>query len=404
MGVPERLTAGQARRVALAAQGFLDPAPKGPVTRRHVRRVFARTHLLQMDSVNVFERAHHLPLYSRLGPYDPELLHRMAYRDRELFEYWGHEASLLPVSLHPLLRWRMARAEAMEEGWGGVLRIMREQPEVVERVLVRLQDEGPSTAGELRESDRPGGSWWSRSEQKLALEYLFWAGRVSTSTRRGFERVYDLTERVLPTEVLALPTPSRPDAQRELVRLASRALGVATERDLRDYFRLRVDEARTAVHDLVESGELTAVEVAGWKQPAYLHPEARVPRTVRAATLVSPFDPILWERSRTQRLFGFDYRIEIYVPAAQRVHGYYVLPFLLGEHLAARVDLKSDRKAGVLRVLSCWSEPGRDSYDPAVVASALAAELARASAWQGLSAVVVEPRGDLAASLQACCA
>ncbi len=398
VAAPERLTAGQARRVALAAQGFLDPAPTGQVTARHVRRVLARTHLLQMDSVNVFERAHHLPLYSRLGPYDTALLHRMAFRDRELFEYWGHEASLLPVALHPLLRWRMARAEALEEGWGGVLRVMRERPEVVDRVLTRLRDEGPSTAGELRESDRPGGAWWSRSEQKLALEYLFWTGRVSTSTRRGFERVYDLTERVLPAEVLDLPTPSRLDAQRELVRLASRALGVATERDLRDYFRLRVDEAKAAVQDLVESGELTRVEVAGWKQSAYLDPEARVPRKVAAATLVSPFDPVVWERSRTQRLFGFDYRIEIYVPAEKRVHGYYVLPFLLGEHMVARVDLKSDRKAAVLRVLGAWLEPGHDAGE---VAPALAIELRRAAGWQHLDDVTVEPKGDLAAALTA---
>ncbi len=398
MSAPERLTVGQARRVALAALGFLDPAPKGPVTARHVGRALARTQLLQMDSVNIFERAHHLPLYSRLGPYDTALLHRLAYQDRRLFEYWGHEASLLPVALQPLLRWRMARAEALEEGWGGVLRVMRDKPEVVARVLGRLEAEGPSTAGELRESDGPGGAWWSRSEQKLALEYLFWAGRVSTTTRRGFERVYDLTERVLPADVLALPTPSRQDAQRELVLLAARALGVATERDLRDYFRLRVDEAAVAVRDLVESGALVRVGVPGWRQPTYLDPEARIPRTVRAATLVSPFDPVVWERARTERLFGFAYRIEIYVPAEKRVHGYYVLPFLLGEHLVARVDLKSDRKAGVLRVLGAWAEPG---HDAAEVAPALAHELRRAARWQGLDDVRVEPNGGLAPALTA---
>ena len=394
---PDRLTPGQARRVALAAQGFLDPAPGGPVTARHVRRVVGRTHLLQMDSVNVFARAHTVPLYSRLGPYDADLLPRLAYGRRELFEYWGHEASLLPVALHPLLRWRMARAEALEEGWGGPLRLMRDKPEVVARVVRRLEDDGPLSAGEVRDAPRGStGPWWSWDESKVALEYLFWAGRVTTSTRRGFERVYDLTERVLPADVLARPTPSREDAQRALVLLAARAHGVATGRDLRDYFRLRVDEAAAAVRSLVEEGALRRVVVPGWRDPAYLHPEARVPRRVRARALLSPFDPLVWERARTSRLFGFDYRIEIYVPAARRVHGYYVLPFLLGEALVARVDLKADRAAGVLRVLGGWAEVGQH---PAEVAPELAAELRRAADWQGLGEVVVHERGDLAGAL-----
>lgn len=396
MPAPERLSLPAARRVALAAQGFADPLPAGPVMRRHLRRVLGRTHLLQIDSVNVFERAHHLPLYSRLGPYDTEMLHRAAYRDRDLFEYWGHEASYLPVALHPLLRWRMARAEALEEGWGGPLRVMRERPEYVAHVLERVRDAGPLGAGELREGPRRGGPWWDWDAAKVALEYLFWAGRVSTSTRRGFERLYDLTERVLPAHVLAVPTPSREDAQRELVLLAARAHGVGTERDLRDYFRLRVDEAAVAVRSLVEEGALLRVAVDGWTQPAYLHPDARVPRQVRASTLLSPFDPLVWERSRTARLFGFDYRIEIYVPAHKRVHGYYVLPFLHREALVARVDLKSDRAAGLLRVLAAWLEPGQDAGD---VAQALAVELRRAAHWQGLGDVVVGPRGDLAALL-----
>ncbi|HEU0100993.1 MAG TPA: crosslink repair DNA glycosylase YcaQ family protein [Mycobacteriales bacterium] len=396
--MPERLSTSQARRVALAAQGFADPAPTGPVTRRHVHRVLSRTHLLQIDSVNVFERAHHVPLFSRLGPYDTGLVADLAYRRRELFEYWGHEASLLPVGLHPLLRWRMARAEALEEGWGGPLRVMRERPEFVAQVLERVREEGPLGAGALREGPRRGGSWWSWDDAKIALEYLFWAGRVSTSSRRSFERLYDLTERVVPADVLALPAPSREDAQRALVLLAARAHGVATERDLRDYFRLRVDEGAAAVRLLVEEGALLRVEVEGWQQPAYLHPAARVPRRVAASALLSPFDPLVWERARTSRLFGFDYRIEIYVPAAKRVHGYYVLPFLHREHLAARVDLKSDRAAGVLRVPAAWLEPGQD---PADVAAALAAELRRAADWQGLSDIVVEPRGDLSAALAA---
>ena len=391
-----RLRVAAARRVALAAQGFADPAPTGPVTRRHLRRVLGRTRLLQMDSVNVFERAHFLPPYSRLGPYDRDLVPDLAYRRRELFEYWGHEASLLPVALHPLLRWRMARAEALEEGWGGPLRVMRDRPAFVAEVLRRVEAEGPVGAGDLREGPRQAGSWWSWDDAKVALEYLFWAGRVTTSSRPSFERRYDLVERVLPGPVLAQPTPSREDAQRALVLQAAAAHGVATERDLRDYFRLRVDEAAAAVRSLVEEGALLRVEVEGWRQPAYLHPDARAPRRVRASALLSPFDPLVWERARTSRLFGFDYRIEIYVPAPKRVHGYYVLPFLHDESLCARVDLKADRAGGRLLVAAAWAEPGADRH---AVATALAAELRRAADWQGLTDVVVVPRGDLAPEL-----
>ena len=401
----EQLSLRTARRIALAAQGFADPRPTGTPDRRHLRKVLGRNALLQMDSVNVFERAHYLPLFSRLGAYPKGLVDRAAYGprpvDRELFEYWGHEASLLPVATHPLLRWRMARAEALEEGWGGPLRVMRARPEFVAQVLQRVREQGPIGAGALHEAtgaSRPGGPWWDWSQTKVALEYLFWAGRVTTSTRRSFERVYDLTERVLPAGVLARPTPTREDAQRELVRIAARAHGVATEKDLRDYFRLRVDEGAAAVRSLVEEGELLRVEVDGWRQPAYLWPAARIPRRVRASALLSPFDPLVWERSRVSRLFGFDYRIEIYVPAPRRVHGYYVLPFLHDEALRARVDLKADRRAGVLRVMAAWLEPGSD---PGEVSAALAAELRLAASWQGLSDVVVEPRGDLAPSLQA---
>jgi len=394
-----------ARRIALAAQGFGDPRPTGAADRRHLRRVLGRTQLLQVDSVNVFERAHYLPLFSRLGTYDKALVDRAAYRrrpvDRELFEYWGHEASLLPVALHPLLRWRMARAHALGEGWGRTQRLAAEQPAFVERVLQMLRDEGPLTAGELQDrlgSARPGpsGPWWDWSAPKVALEHLFWTGQVSTADRRAFTRVYDVVERVLPPAVLALPTPTREQAQRQLVRLAARSHGVATERDLRDYFRLRPAEAAGAVRDLVESGELLPVSVEGWPGQGYLWHEAAMPRRVRASALLSPFDPLVWERARTSRLFGFDYRIEIYVPAAQRVHGYYVLPFLHDEALVARVDLKADRANGVLRVLAAWAEPG-GANNGAV--DALRAELHRAASWQGLDEVVVEPRGDLAPHL-----
>jgi len=391
-----------ARRIALAAQGFADPAPSGRVDRRHLRRVLDRTRLLQVDSVNVFARAHYLPAFSRLGAYDTQLVDRAAYcsrpADRELFEYWGHEASLLPVELHPLLRWRMERAQALEEGWGRIRQVGRDHPGLVEHVLERVRDEGPVTAGELHEGERPGGPWWDWSSTKVVLEHLFWSGRVSTVARRTFTRVYDLTERVVPPTVLALPTPSREDAQRELVRQAARAHGVATEKDLRDYFRLRPEESQAAVRSLVEAGELLPVTVEGWRQQAYVLPGVAVPRRVRVSALVSPFDPLVWERSRTSRLFGFDYRIEIYVPAARRVHGYYVLPFLHDEALRARVDLKADRRAGVLRVQAAWLEPGSAA---GATSEALARELRRAADWTGLGEVVVEPRGDLAVALAA---
>ena len=394
----ERLSLPVARRIALAAQGFADPAPVGTVDRRHLRRVLRRTNLLQIDSVNVFQRAHYLPAFSRLGSYDTGLLDQLAYRDRELFEYWGHEASLLPVRLQPLLRWRMERARNLEEGWGGPLRAMRERPEFVAQVLRLVEERGPVGAGALREGERNRGAWWSWDDTKIALEFLFWSGQVTTAGRRSFERLYDLPERVLPAAVLAAPTPAPAEAMRELIRLSARAHGVATERDLRDYFRLGVTDARTAVRELVDAGELLPVQVDGWTATAYLSPDAAVPRRISRSALLSPFDPLVWERARTERLFDFSYRIEIYVPAPKRVHGYYVLPFLHEEALKARVDLKADRKAGVLRVLAAWLEPGGS---PDEVARALATELRRAATWQGLSDVTVAPQGTLAPALSA---
>jgi uncharacterized protein YcaQ len=393
----ERLTTKQARRIALAAQGFNDPAPTS-VTARQLRRVLSRTQLLQIDSVNVFARAHLMPAFSRLGPWPVPLLEQLAFGNRELFEYWGHEASFLPMELHPLLRWRMARAEALEEGWGGPLRVFKERPEFVGSLLHRLHDEGPCGAGALRDAPRGKGTWWGWDDVKRGLEYLFWSGRVTTSRRtNGFERLYDVTERVIPAAVLSLPTPTREDAQRELVRRSAVAHGVATEKDLRDYFRLRPDEGRVALASLVEEGALQPVQVDGWKQPAYLHVDATQPRWVRRQALLSPFDPLVWERSRTGRLWGIDYRIEIYVPAPKRVYGYYCLLFLQDEAIRARVDLKADRKSGVLRVLAAWREP---EALPGSTAEGLARELRRAAQWQGLDAVVVEDRGDLARELR----
>ena len=398
MAVPDSLSTAQARRIALAAQGFADPRPGGAVDMRHVRRVLRRLHLIQMDSVNVLQRAHFMPLYSRIGPYAPALLERAAYRHpRELFEFWGHEASLITVDLQPLFRWRMARAR--EFAWGSMTRIATEQPGLVAWVLDEVRDRGPITAADIEhDAPRRTDHWgWNWSVVKQALEWLFFTGQVTAADRTtSFARRYDLTERVLPKAVLDAPTPAYEDAIRALAELSARALGVAAEGELRDYFRLPVAGFKQAVAELVEEGVLRPVAVQGWQQPAYLHRDGRLPRRIRASTLVSPFDPLIWERSRTERLFDMYYRIEIYVPAAQRLYGYYVLPFLLGDTFAARVDLKADRRAGVLRVPAAWIEGAADETE---TAGALAAELHRLAGWLGLESVGRPERGDLAEPL-----
>jgi uncharacterized protein YcaQ len=395
----DQLSLAQARRIALAAQGLARPRVDAAVAdRRHLRRMLRHTGLLQMDSVNVLARAHYLPGWSRLGHYPRELLDRMAYRHRELFEYWGHEASLLPVELHPLMRWRMRRAEEQFETWGGMARLARERPAYVSQVLDEVRERGPVTAGELAEEDRRRtGPWWDWRDEKVALEFLFWTGRVAAAGRRGFERVYDLAERVIPEAVLSAPTPSEEEAHRRLLLVAARCHGVGTAGDLADYFRIRVPEARPRLAELVADGQLREVRVEGWRQPSYVLPDVAVPRRAEARALLAPFDPLVWERSRVERLFGVRYRIEIYVPAHRRTHGYYVLPFLLGDRIAARADLKADRQAGLLRVQAAHAEPGA----PAETAAALAAELTAMAGWLGLGGVAVERRGDLARALAA---
>jgi uncharacterized protein len=396
-----RLTAAQARRIALAAQGFADPRPAGRIDARHIRKVLGRVGILQLDSVNVFCRSHYLPVFARLGPYPRELLDTLAAHTdgpvrRELFEYWAHEASLVPVELQPMLRWRMARAQTAT--WPGVRRLAREKPHLLDDILQLIEREGPirsSDTGIAPIAPRPG-HMWNWHDGKIALEYLFYAGSVTAARRVNFERWYDLPERVLPPQILAAPTPSTEDAHRELIRVAARAHGVGTVADLRDYFRMPDRESKAAVLELVEAGELLPVEVEGWAKPAYLWHEARRPRSVHARALLSPFDNLVWFRERTERIFGMVYRIEIYTPAPKRVYGYYVLPFLLGEDLVARVDLKSDRQAGVLRVQAAHLEPG---HDPEHVGEELCAELALAACWLGLDAVEVVLRGNLAAPL-----
>jgi uncharacterized protein YcaQ len=394
------LSADEARRVALAAQGFARRAPAGRVDARSLRaRVIDHVGLIQIDSVNVLERAHYLPAFSRVGPYDHDALDRLAWRSpRRLFEYWGHEASLIPVELQPFLRWRMERVE--QDGWGSMSRAASERPELVQALLDDLRERGPLSARDLAHHDGPRdkkGPWWDWSNVKAALEYLFFTGAITSARRQRFERLYDVPERVLPKSVIDTPTPSTDDAQRELIRVAARSLGVATEPDLRDYFRLPSAESKLRVAELVEAGDLLPVDVEGWGAPAYLDPEARVPRSVDATALIGPFDPLIWFRPRAERVFGFRYRIEIYVPKPKRVHGYYVLPFLLGDRLVARVDLKADRAAGALLVQAAHAEPGA----PPETAAALRGELTSMASWLGLERVEVVKRGDLAAALKA---
>ena len=391
------LSARQARRIALAAQGFSEARRHTAPGRAHFRRTVQRLGVVQIDSVNVVTRTHYMPAFSRLGDYPRELLEQEAWgRKRTLFEYWGHEASLMPMDLQPLLRWRMARAEAGET-WTGLARFGRERRDYIDGVLAEIEKRGPVTGADFAAGPRGQPGWWSWSEGKRALEWLFWAGYLTTATRRGFERVYDLTERALPAAIVGAPTPDEADAQRELVRRSAIAMGVATEADLRDYFRLPLEGARRAVRELVEAGELTPVAVEGWRKPGYLHPEAKSPRKVAAHALLSPFDNLIWFRDRAERLFDIRVRLEIYTPAHKRTHGYYVLPFLEGETVTARVDLKSDRQAGVLRVQASHVEPGAGPDTP----EALAAELRRMAGWLGLERVEVAPRGDLAAPLKA---
>ena len=392
--VSGELSNAQARRIALGAQGFTDPPPTGRVDRRHLRRVVDRMGLIQIDSVNVLVRSQELPLFARLGPH-PRTLIGDATRDGELFEYWVHEASHVPIELHPLMRWKMRG----DHQWKAVTALRDRRPEFLEEVVRRIRDEGPLVAADLAQRSGPKGTWWDWDDGKIALEHLFHTGIVAATRRPGdFARMYDLAERVLPTAILALPTPTERDARKELLVRAARHHGVGTFEDLTDYHRQRNPPCRALVEELVEEGRLLPVRVQGWPKPAYLHPDARMPRRVSARALLSPFDPVVWNRDRTERLFGFHYRIEIYVPAAKRQFGYYVLPFLLGDELVARVDLKADRATRRLLVQSAFGEVGIPEPD---VADELAAELASMASWLGLDAgITVAPRGDLATPLR----
>lgn len=397
MGRPQALSAAQARRIVLAAQGLADPRPTGRIDRRHLRRVFDRLGLVQIDSVNVLVRSHYLPLFSRLGPYDRDLLDRFAYDHREAFEYWGHAASLIRSDLHPALRWRMAD----DHGYAGMRRWAAANAEVIDRVRRAVLTDGPLGASDLEDRTRRKGPWWDWGDVKRALEHLFHDGAVGAKRRGNFERVYADPAHVLPEDVLAAPTPDEETALRTLLDQSARGHGVGTATDLADYFRLPITRVRPLLEAMADEGALERVQVEDWGQPAFRHPDARLPRRVHAAALVSPFDSVMWERDRVERVFGLHYRIEIYVPEPRRVHGYYVLPFLLGDRYVARVDLKADRAGSRLLVQAAHAEPGVDHGE---VAPALAAELRAMADWLALDDVDVRDRGDLAPALGAAAA
>ena len=387
------LSNNQARRIALAAQGFGLARPPGRIDRRHFRKVIAHVGLLQLDSVNVLQRSHYLPVWSRLGAYPMEALDEFTARSGEMFEYWGHVASLLPVKLYPLMRWRMDEIEAGPR----TQRMMREHPEYVDMVYDEIAAHGPLTVSDLSDPGARTGPWWGHGKGKIALDWLFSKGKITAYRNGNFGRLYDLPERVIPADHLSAPKVERLDAFRRLLVLSARHHGVGTAADLADYYRLHRPTARRVIAELAAAGELEEIAVQGWAQPAYLHPAAQLPRRAHGTALLSPFDSLVWERDRTERLFGFRYRIEIYVPKPERVYGYYVLPFLLDGRLVGQVDLKADRSRGVLMVQAAHCEP---DHEPAAVAPRLASELLAMSRWLGLGDVAIARKGNLATALR----
>lgn len=396
----DSLSIGEARRVALAAQQFV-ASGSPPRSAKALAEIVRRLGVVQIDSVNVLVRSHYLPIYSRRGAYKSALLERAAYDERLLFEYWGHEASFLPMESYPLFRWRMDDARNGIGTWGGLKRYATTHKELVKGVLDQLHERGPLGASELIDGGKSQGAWWGWSQGKQIMEWLFWSGIVTTAKRRNFERIYDLTERVLPESVQKLRVPLRDEAQRELMLIGAQAMGVATARDLRDYFRLPAKDAAVRLTELVAEGKLLPVNVEGWKHQGYLHHEAKLPRASKVAelaALLSPFDSLIWERQRTERLFDFHFRLEIYTPLHKRLHGYYVLPLLLGERIVGRVDLKSERHSGVLQVKGGSVEPG---VAVKTVIPALARELSELAVWLGLERyTVTSRRGELMRALR----
>lgn len=384
------LSLSRARRIALAAQGFNDARPSGKVDVRHFRRVLDRVKVVQLDSVNVLARAHYLPFFSRLGPYPRTTLDNWLWRSGELFEYWAHEASLVPIGDRPLF------AARMHGGWHwpGIERMKHDHPGLIERVLETVRKAGPLQVGHL-DGEKRSQAWWGWSDTKLALEYLFLTGQLTVADRPNFTRMYEVPDRVHPA-ALELPAVDPVEARKALLRRSISAIGVGTAADLSDYFRLRVTTVKHLIAEMAADGELVEVGVESWDQTAFLDPVAVTPRRIAGSGFLSPFDPVVWFRPRTERLFDFHYRIEIYTPAHKRIHGYYVLPYRLGDRLVGRADLKADRKGRRLLVQGVFHESGED---PDEVAASMAPDLRSMSAWLELDEVVVEPNGNLAPRL-----
>jgi uncharacterized protein YcaQ len=410
----ETLSVAEARRMAVASQGFGPRPARAGVAR--LRELAARVHAFQIDSVNVLARAHYVVPFARLGPYPVAALDELAYQRRELFEYWGHAACLMPVSLYPLLRYRMDKHGEWTRKYMGSRR-----GAYMAKAYAEVQERGPLAAADLSNPGKRSGNWWGWSSGKEALEHLYDAGLVAIAGRRGFERLYDLAERVIPRAAREAPVPPREQAMKELIALAAAAQGVGTGDDLATYFyvggwqdrrgpepwwarparsrRKRAEPlAGRLIAELVEEGRLLPVRVEGWKAPAYLHRDARVPESVAARAFVTPFDSLVWHRPRLARLYGMKYSIEIYTPAAKRVYGYYVCPFLLGDAFVARADLKADRSRSVLVVQSAHLEPGQPARR---VLPELAEELRELRAWLGLERIEVVRRGELRRLLSA---
>jgi len=396
------LSLGEARRIALSAQGF--GRRSNGINVGHVRRAVALLGAVQIDAVNVLVRSHYLPVYSRLGPYDPALFDRLV-RDGRAFEYWGHQASFLPVELHSALRWRMAENETNKHWLATQERIETERPGYIAAVMTEITERGPLALTDLQDPARrekvptkyaeSSILWWRWSDGKAVLDGLYGAGRLAVVRGAGFDRRYDLAERALPKEIITAPAPAIDDAQRALIQHAAKALGVASIADLADYFRMPVAVTRARVRELVDAGLLLPAQVESWSTPAFADPSIRG-AAVAARALLSPFDSLLWERTRNQRLFGFQHSFELYVKPAKRRFGYYVLPFLLNEAIVARVDLKADRPSGTLLVPGAFAEPGagRD------VAGHLAAALREMAGWLNLERIEIGARGDLIAGLR----
>ena len=387
----DSLSAAQARRIALAAQG-LGRETNAPVGVRQLRSALTRLSVLQLDSVNVFERSHYLPLFARLGAYDKADLDRLTFGQKSGYtEYWAHEAAVIPIEHWPLFRWRMEHYRSIENAsdW------MRTSDPHLAWVRAELEAKGPLAASQIEDDSRKGKSgWWEWSDTKRALEYMFRVGDVVSAGRTRFERTYALPEQRIPAAVLEREVPAA-EAVRQLLAMSARAHGIGTLRDLADYYRIKQAPAMTAIGELVDAGELIPVTVSGWKGQAWLHRDARIPRRIEGAALLSPFDPVVWERARAERMFGFHYRIEIYTPEPKRVFGYYSLPVLVDDQLVGRIDLKSDRQARVLRVQSAWREAGA----PAGIEERIVPLLEATRVWQGLDSVSFTGRGDLSSTL-----